>query len=52
VILGFTSTSYIDGPAGDPLLVTRIEKANRVGGMDEGGLRPEVGCGRGTQATR
>ena len=29
VILGFTSTSYIDGPAGDPMLVTRIEKATK-----------------------
>lgn len=27
IILGFTSTSYIDGPAGDPPLVSRIERA-------------------------
>ncbi len=27
ILLGFSSTSYIDGPAGDPRLVARIEKA-------------------------
>ena len=29
VILGFSSTSYIDGPDGDPPLVSRIEKATK-----------------------
>lgn len=29
VILGFSSTSYIEGPDGDPALVSRIEKATK-----------------------
>lgn len=29
VILGFSSTSYIDGPSGDPRLVARLEKATK-----------------------
>lgn len=29
ILFGFTSTSYIDGPAGDPPLVARIEKITK-----------------------
>jgi len=29
ILFGFTSTSYVDGPEGDPPLVARIEKASK-----------------------